>query len=284
MRNHVIWIPTYHCNYAGKCKYCNVWDLVATYTHTEDYRKWIELLNDIPPSVIDITGGEPTQYENFEEIVLNIQPKHHVGMTTNLSYPPSKYSKKFWNKFVSITFSFHPHVTDIDSFIEKVREVQGYRENKNPYTIAINIVGYPEFLDKIQSYIDSIKEKLKGVRPHVDPYIDDNYQYTEEEAEKVRKLRKYTGYKDTREIGYNLDDTADKICTAGQNHLLILPDGSVYSCMCGLLTKTDKYYMGNAFLLRKDIFSKTQKLCDISCSCGCDLDWTARRSIVHRQT
>jgi len=284
MRNHVIWIPTYRCNYAGKCKYCNVRDLVATYTYTEDYRKWIDLFNDIPPSLIDITGGEPTQYPNFEKVILDIGPKHHVSMTTNLSHPPSTYSKKFWNRFKTITFSFHPHATSIDSFIERVREVQKYREDKQSNTLVINIVGYPEFLDKIQSYIDLIKEKLNGPLPHVDPYIDDTYQYTEEEAEKVRKLRAYTGYKDTREIGYNLDDTADKICTAGQNHLLVLPDGSVHSCLCGLLTKTDKYYIGNAFLLRRNIFSKTKRLCSISCSCGCDLDWVTRTPIVHQQT
>jgi len=229
-----------------------------------DPEKWLNFFNRQPPALIDSTGGEPFLYEAWRELILNLSGRHRLAVTTNLAYEVSEFVD-VWPRFNGVTVSFHPHSIDLEAFMAKIQELKKFQRN-----VGCNIVAYPDQLEKLPNYIQAIRSL--GVAVHIDPYISEKYGYTPRELELLRSARGLVE-KSRRMEGFNFGDTGVlKSCDAGRRHILLLPDGSCFTCMCGFFLKPEDHSMGNVFskewsLRQRDI------VCDVSCSCGCDLDW-----------
>lgn len=264
-RYHVLFIPTYKCNYA--CPYCGVRSLEQKHKSV-DASKWLQWFNSLPPSAIDITGGEPFLYPGWRHLIREFPEKHRLGLTTNLSYPIPSQSDFPWKRFKNLSVSFHPYMVTLDRFMRCLKSLILFGGAEN---VTVNIVAYPEQLPKIPEYVKEIREVA---RVHVDPFISDTYQYSEKEKREVALIRSSLGNLSTRKLGQDLsEEGVAKTCNAGQKYFLVLPDGSSYTCMGGVFSSSkDFYYMGNVFEKGWKPRSKPV-ICYQSCSAGCDLDW-----------
>lgn len=266
---HVVFVPTFSCNY--HCPYCliNKEKYVNKYPKIIPYNKWVKAFSKLSSAVIDITGGEPFCYPKLIQLVEKLPRKHRVMITTNLSFPVDRFKKI--GRDIGITASFHSYEADINSFKSKIVELK-----EAGFNLTINFVGYPakmHLIPRLKTFFENL-----GVTFNVDPYIDPDYEYTKKEIE---ILKKYIQKK--RKLGFDFRDNKPKKCKAGLRHFMIVPNGDVYTCHAGFFyttsnlhkefrAKKEEFYMGNLFdgsfrPLKKD------KICSYPCSEACDLDY-----------
>lgn len=214
--------------------------------------------------------------KDFKELVAEIPKKHTVGVVTNLSFDVDEFSG-ILGKFEWITASFHPYAVRLEDFLDKVKRVRSI----NP-KIKINIVAYPPLVSKLNDYVKTFEKN--GTLVHIDPYIDLTTSYTKEEKEHVKEF-----LISKRMLDYPFDEKP-KLCDAGINYFVVVPNGDAYTCSNGMFwnhvrailgeneTNSEPYYLGNifdgSFGLRKKWIS-----CSIPCF-GCDLDHTKRKEIA----
>lgn len=134
------WRLTDACNY--HCSYCIRRPLVKDAKQPKvDFDMCLEALPHVvriceelnyinqKPIKIDLIGGEISIFDNlstiFEELYKCI-PVQKVNLTTNLSRPIEYYTKLNdialnYDKKLSMTASFHPEFTDLDTIMEKCK-------------------------------------------------------------------------------------------------------------------------------------------------------------------
>lgn len=272
-RLHVLFWPTFRCNYA--CTYCTVctkFDFAKVFPKASEKRveQWLVALDKLPPAMIYISGGEPFLYAGLPELVNNLPKKHQLlGIVSNVSLPASVY-RKIKNRF-HLNASFHREFVSAENFITRVKELQEFIH------VHVNIVATRENLPVISS-IDELME-THHISLHVDPYVDHEFNYsTQEEA----LLKKYTQADRKSLVDFN--DFNPKQCSAGRNYINLMPDGQVFTCAAGfsytyspLYTEMvrnrplDNFRMGNLFDEGFKLNS-TDIICKLPCKDACDRD------------
>lgn len=274
-RLHIVLNPTWRCNYA--CSYCPV---VTKFAYTTVVSKagersaadWIAALDKLPAAVIYVAGGEPFMYAGMPTLINGLPAKHSImGIVTNLSLPAAVYQKI--QKRIHLNASFHREYTDAELFIAKVRELS------EQFHIHANIVATPENLPLLTQISDELS--ASGVSLHVDPYVDNNFQYSQEQLKVLALHMKGDRHPETL---LDFQDFSPKRCSAGRNYVNFSPDGSAYTCYGGMNfihsplyldiargRDLSPYRMGNLFdpdfqLNSHDI------ICSMPCNAACDRD------------
>ena len=229
-----------------RCEYCYE-RIIAEKEHFSeiDYKKWLELFEKLPPSVIIISGGEPTIYPNFIKLVNNLPKKHLVSLTTNLTASEDFYNK-IRREFINITCSMHKSMVN-DDFFKKT----GILQKLSMTPVVLNFVDYPKQQNLIHIYRDYAV--TKNFQFHLEPYID------------ISELKKSKN---------------KKSCFAGKDYCMILPNGDVWRCNTAFcyhyyIEPCQEYFMGNVFSPEFKFLAE-EKTCDIECKHGCDLDFVGR--------
>jgi len=235
---NVLIFITFNCN--NKCPYC--WqrgDEELKKYPMHDGKEWYKALSEnFEDDWIDFTGGEPSVVKDFFPMIGLLSKKNMISMTTNLTFDVEKLSHVEKGKLNSLTCSLHPtQKMETLEFFEKVERAKEYANGT-----AINFVMYPPQMGDMDKY-EMMAEKI-DVRFHKDPCS--GYDYTEEEKEIVFG----TVGKDRKPL-----EKMQVLCTAGSDHCVIYPDGSVRTC----LRKSTK--LGN-------IFDVTFKKLDMAMMCG----------------
>lgn len=242
--------PTYVCNY--KCPYCTI-NTKVNYSQKfpkeseHSWQEWVEALEGFPPSLIHFTGGEPLCYKELIPLMENMPAKHMISaLATNIALQIDKLAALKSRKFF-ISTSFHPHMTDKESFGERVLKLK-----RAGFPISVSVVAYPELIPRIPEFKRYFEKEI-GVRFVVNPYLDPQYRYTAEEAEIVSR------YVPSRvKVGWAIEDYGPKQCVAGSKYFQLLPNGDVYTCYSGLYYATSPlheglcedpsmFYLGNLF-------------------------------------
>lgn len=243
----IVLFLTHMCNF--KCPYCEVG---PRYREVEDARTWLKALNSLEPCTIDFTGGEPSLHPAFYDIIYGLKSEHKIGITTNLSVLDID---KLPDREMSITVSLHPsqysNSFSLHQFMLKAYVLKALYRN-----VSVNYVAHSSQIKDIPIYHDLFRDK--EVRFHIDP--DQNREeYSPEEKE---FLRKYVN--DDRILGRSEFKRFPRLCTAGMEHIHILPDGSIKRC----------YYnnecLGNIFTEYK--LHDSPQLCNPNYCGGCDMD------------
>ena len=188
------WQITYNCNY--KCTYChtpkhgqqNVVDTVVL-----NKQEWIKIWNNIYDMYgeceINISGGEPSLYPDFFEIVKEITQKHKAEIVTNLSFDIDKKIYDLNPERVRIAASFHPQYTDIESFVNKIKKVK-----QLDFVVTVNFVPWPPFFNKINYYKKVFDENSINVvlQPFIGIYNGKKYpeSYNDDEKNILNLFRK----------------------------------------------------------------------------------------------
>lgn len=195
---NVSWILGRFCNY--KCSYC--WPYANTdkpdhleldlYKKTVDNIKQQALSNGFNEFHFSFSGGEPTAYKHFGDLVEyyanDDQPTYQsIHMTTNLS-PGSKW----WNRFIelqglqrkSITASFHAEFAKEQEFADKCLQLM----NGGVY-VTVNQVMVPEHFEEYYERCSRFADK--GINVTLKPQSDLTASrivdgYTEEQIQKLQ--------------------------------------------------------------------------------------------------
>lgn len=119
------WDLNYDCNY--KCSYCSVWkEEYHQYHGTPELNidRWVEAWNRIfriyGSSMIYLSGGEPSVYPKFYELISRLSEKHYLIICTNLSYNVTRLLNMANVEKIKINATFHPLNADFDEFINKI--------------------------------------------------------------------------------------------------------------------------------------------------------------------
>ena len=187
---NVSWILGRFCNY--KCSYC--WPYANTdkpdYQDLDLYLKTIDEIkrqareNGFTDFHFSFSGGEPTAYKHFNELVKyyaedSLPKNQSIHMTTNLS-PHIKW----WQKFIentqsmtrrSVTASFHAEFANEEEFGDKCLELM-----KGGVFVTINQVMVPEHFDEYYGRCQRLWDRGINVtlKPQSDPtasFIVDGY-------------------------------------------------------------------------------------------------------------
>jgi organic radical activating enzyme len=196
---NVSWILGRFCNY--KCSYC--WPYANTdkpdHQELEVYKNTINEIkrqardNGFTEFHFSFSGGEPTAYKHFGELVKHYcsdteAPYQSIHMTTNLS-PGSKWWSK-WSETTSnlqrrsITASYHSEFAQEQEFGDKCLQLM----NAGVY-VTINQVMVPEQFDELYDRCARFSEKGINVtlKPQSDPtasFVVD--EYTEDQIDKMQ--------------------------------------------------------------------------------------------------
>lgn len=225
-----------------------------------DSDRWVEAINRLGLDIIDISGGEPFLQTDFIEMLEGINCK--IGMTSNFSQPLTEFVQRITpQKVVSITASYHPSQNmSLDQFCGRIMLLQA-----KGFNVTTNFVGHPD-----QMYlIPHVKKQFEGMgfRFHVDPYVayTDHYVFS---ADEKKFLEPFVG--NDRSHYLKVKEDGIKMCSGGQTHLHIQPNGDAYRCYTDFVHK--KPSIGNIFDKSFKMNEKDSE-CRIWSEClGCDKD------------
>jgi len=235
------------------------------------WQEWSQALNtQFSPASIAITGGEPALFPGLISLIESLDPKHSVIVTTNLSQLPDEWLR--CRRKFRVSASFHPDMTDLHSFRERV-----LRLRDAGFPVAVECVAYPGHLDKIPAFRQAFSAEA-GVDMRVDPYISPDYEYTPAEKAALERLG-IAG----RRFGFDRrGSNVWKRCWAGSRHFVVIPNGDVYACHAsfyflesplhrGIKVPREQFYLGNVF---QGTFApcSSRRRCRFPCSEACDLD------------
>jgi hypothetical protein len=232
--------------------------------------------------VIGIVGGEPfltASTWNLREFLEDIDGKHVIAITSNLSWDLDSVLPWFTRiraeKKIHTTFSFHPFMTDVDTFISKMKILKA-----NKISSTASIVAVPAVLPKLKEFKSKFDDA--GIHFAIQTFVDPAFKYTAEQKAFLSKFIVTIRDKDNVEIPFDFDSSpVPKNCVAGQNYYHFLPNGDAYTCQSGFMCvnsavhtkwKAPKptFYLGNIF---DETFKPREfatKGCVYPCSEYCD--------------
>jgi len=230
------------CNY--RCSYClNGFEEPPGFkilTPSEWLSIWEDIYNNYGTVSMQVTGGEPTLYPDFFEIIENISKMHNIELQTNLFWDPRELIERVPSEHISrIGGSFHPEYTKFEIFLEKIIALRDAG-----FKVEINYVAYPPILDKAEKYLNMAKEKQVqfSVLSFQGEYEGKKYpeSYSDEEKVMLRRLNVSSGESaeamadwdvQKKKIG-DPEEAKDplRICRMGQMYTWIKPDGETLRC------------------------------------------------------
>lgn len=256
---HWNWEITYQCNY--QCSYCYFWKIKKKHPYI-DIEKWVDIwkniFNKYGSCHIRFSGGEPTVYPNFFDLVASLSEIHTIDITTNFSFNIDYLIKKINPEPLFISASFHPEFDNINDSLQKVLNLRqhGFRVS------GIAYVAYPPLLQNLKEIMKITKKNnvefkiipFSGVfegRVFPKGYSDAEKRLLKEAAENsVNKelnsqwLRWHVN-KEESNNEEKKDEESSRLCRMGQMYARILPDGKVTRC-CIPVNESDNK-IGNIF-------------------------------------
>lgn len=233
------WLIQYHCNY--RCPYCvydAVWPEVLArdrvFTPAEWLRAWERCHARYGEGRVTMTGGEPTAYSGFIELMDRLTDWFTVSFDTNLSLPMEKFeplTRKLPPARVDWLTSFHPDTVTPDDFIAKARLLK-----ERGHSYVCRLVAHPPRLKDIPALRRRFEEAglLFVVNPFQGDYQGRRYPdaYTEEERALILgELREGSHAAiAAHNINIHTEKPTGRLCRSGSEHAYIGVDGIVYRC------------------------------------------------------
>lgn len=258
------WLTNFFCNY--RCPYCffdGKWDEVLKRDRHLPKEimlsAWSRIKDKYGEVKIDISGGEPSQFPGFFNLIKGISNIHSIGISTNLSFDIQALIDNCDPTRISLGASFHPYSSKLEDILDKVSLLR-----KHGWSVGICCVGYPPFILKLDYYYSYLKDFGFSVLPFWGKYNDKVYpkEYTEEEKFMINK---YISKRNNENFKVDPPRVKTRICRAGQVYAHIMPDGEVLRCGWEGGTIYKNFFDGNFTFLDKPLPCNSEY-------CGC-LEW-----------
>jgi MoaA/NifB/PqqE/SkfB family radical SAM enzyme len=229
---------------------------------------------------VDVSGGEPTLWPQFQEFVDTItDDRVFVEFSTNASRT-LRYWEQFKTQRTFVILSWHYEEIDDDHFF-KVAEIM---QNKASVSIPLMIV--PDNFERAKVLF----ERLKSLNVEITPkftrkniHMSEYFEYTDEQRVWITSnyFNKMTPFQVSWKIPQNLHFNGEKIkfmkvvdqgldnfngfsCTAGIRRIYVQPDGTIKRCSKGV-----GGILGNIYT--EYTIPDTPVVCTLT-SCPCKLD------------
>ncbi|NQT75673.1 MAG: radical SAM protein [Candidatus Omnitrophica bacterium] len=250
----VYWCWDIHnaCNY--KCPYCwlntpheDAPKDVHPYPGIDKLVKiWADIYKKYGRCHIHISGGEPSIYPSFFELIGKLSQLHYVEFDTNLSFDPVDLVRNTEEgRRLKIGATLHPEFTDLNTFFSKVLQLKG-----GGFRIGMTCVGYPPHLKDIRRYKDicdknNVEFNIQAFRgafngkEYPTAYDDAEKELIGIQAEDVtsRILDYHISERDKKK------EKVRRLCRMGQMGAKIYPNGDVFRCCM----PEDDHRIGNIF-------------------------------------
>jgi len=229
MKDHVAlytfgWDLCYTCNY--RCPYCGVWERKNNGNPALDANQWLNVWNKIFDKYgscrIYMSGGEPSTYPYFYDLVRELTNKHIVDICTNLSWDVDKIIPEIPGEKLKISATFHPSFADFNIFFAKAVKIKAYLSNSQIFYVA-----YPGQIREMPER--ALKFKMQRINLIPLPLRGNQIVLNNEEEKKaIRKISPYRGEKKD----YQLQDISPfgRLCHAGHYYGVIRANGVVDRC------------------------------------------------------
>ena len=226
-----VWDINYACNF--RCPYCwfdKNWENMGKlnrYMPVADLMKiWQRIRDRHGECHIMITGGEPSLYPNFIELIGELSKIHTVKITSQLSGDIYSFAEKIDPSRVVFDMNFHPIDGDYDAFTKKVLVLK----NKG-FKGGVCYLAYPPQMDKIDYYHNKFREN--GIDFALAAFWGEygGKKYPDSYSAAERKMMEpFLG--DLSRVRYHLEGkkTKGKLCRSGQIYASIKADGKVTRC------------------------------------------------------
>jgi MoaA/NifB/PqqE/SkfB family radical SAM enzyme len=244
------WDLHWSCNY--RCPYCwwhGRWDELKKRNVYPGREKlldvWKRIHRKYGEAHIEIAGGEPSAYPEFNRFLVELLQFHTVGIMTNLSgdvgellalLPRESYSR------LKIGATFHPLFANIDEFLPKAIALR-----RAGLSLGILYLAYPPQVKDIPRLKELFARNdiFFSVSTFWGTYNGREYpsSYTDEERGIIEaRLGERAGEK------FQLEPvtTRGKLCNAGYTYGIIHPEGEVIRCGGGSW-KGENIIIGNIF-------------------------------------
>lgn len=269
------WELTHECNY--RCSYCPTWnDGVKTpqILSTAQWKRiWDRIFDLYYSCIIRFTGGEPSTYPDFSNIVGAVSQKHTIDITTNLSFDVDDFMRSIEPGNVAISASFHPEFNEVTAFLEKV-----VRLHKNGFMATICVVAYPPHLRDLAYYKKVTEDagimfkflpftgEYRGLR-YPESFTAEEKNLTRELAETTRddtgkQLNKQWNEWNTEKRSSDEGIRKEKLCSMGHTYAIINTFGEVKRCCA-----PDGRSLGSIFDSAFHLLSEPQPCESSRCPC-----------------
>jgi len=219
------WDLCHRCNY--RCPYCGVWqdhpELDVILSAEEWGKIWNRIYDMYGKCHIYVSGGEPSVYPNFYEIIEVIASKHFPEICTNLSWDVDKLISKFAPENFRIAPTFHPSFADFDEFFRKAVKAKDYLPDRQIYYVC-----FPNQIKDMPIRSKMLKEE--GIKLIPLPLRGDGFMLNSEEEKQI--IKELSPYQGSEKLEYQLQNTSPKgkLCRSGADYAVIRVDGSVDRC------------------------------------------------------
>lgn len=219
------WDLCHSCNY--RCPYCRGWERQSAGDITLPPERWLEIWERIRGLYgkchIFVSGGEPSTYPQFTELMLGLAKLHEVDICTNLSWDPAALAAVLPPGQLTLSATFHADFADFEEFFAKAVKFKAYLASGQVYTVAQpSSVGLlPEWSRRFAGHgIKLVPIPLRG---------GEEVLNTETEKTAISDVSPYSGDK---KLGYQLKALSPKgkLCAAGQRYAVIRSDCRVDRC------------------------------------------------------
>jgi MoaA/NifB/PqqE/SkfB family radical SAM enzyme len=219
---------TYACNY--KCPYCVLPPVLKHRTVEEWTRAWRRVYERSGRCYIYMSGGEPSIYPGFYDLVRAITPMHTVDLCTNLSWDVDKLIPALSPDVFRVSATFHPSQVSLEEFLPKAVKAREHLPQRFPPKRSVYVVAEPAAMPKMDEYKARLDENGLVLIP-LPLMVGSSPANNEEEKKHIEEL---SPNKDTwdRKLDYQLQNEKPKgrLCHAGQRYVHIRGDGKVDRC------------------------------------------------------
>lgn len=235
-RIHWNWEITFNCNY--RCSYCPVCKVKdePAFTLGQLEGIWDRLFRLYGVSHVRLSGGEPSVYSDFYDLVGLLSQKNVVDITTNLSFDVKSFARRFRGESISISASFHPEYNEIEDFVERLKVLRD-----NGLCVTFTFVTYPAFLSEMDRFRKAVEDNdiyFKCI-PFNGEYEGKRYpiEYQSRELEQMREAAERSNVPDLNKLWYDWrikdgqeQSRGDVLCRMGQMYAKIFVNGDVTRC------------------------------------------------------
>lgn len=188
------------------------------------YSIWKRLGDKYGRCHINISGGEPSTYPGFLELVRLLSEIHELEICTNLTFDISSFLSFSDTKNIIVAPTYHSIFSKFEPFLERVKRIREFLPNRQVYC-----VGHGKQVDNMDRYRNRFK--AIGVTLVPLPLIGDDQGFKNTKEEK-KKLVESSPYKGKEKLEYQIQKISPKgkECAAGCKYALIHADGSVVRC------------------------------------------------------
>lgn len=260
----VCWLTNFSCNYG--CPYCILkphWEYALKrdryFSIKQILSAWTNLRNRYGEVNINISGGEPTIYPDFLNIIKELSMLHRIDLNTNLSIPIDSIMEHLDASRINLSVAFHPFFMKITDMVCKLNALK-----TKGWNVEVACVAWPPLIHNLEYYQSLLQNLNFQVLPFRGIYDDRLYpfSYTQKEKEIINK---YIADRQGVKFSTEPPKVTGRMCRAGQVYANIMPDGAVLRCGSGQEVIHKDFFDGNFTFLDKPAPCKAEH-------CDC-LDW-----------